>query len=176
MLSRRAPLALVALLAIGLSGCMGTPAPSTSPTPTATGFASEEEAFAAAEETYRAHLDDLNAYYAGDTDYEPSDYLTGKPLTDERDLLNQMQELGLRVEGEIVLASLDRVEATEVSDAWSVKLQSCLDSSGTRILDRDGADVTPERDETITLDVELATNETGRFSIVESVVSEDEKC
>lgn len=50
-------MAVGAVLAVVLvSGCTPTP----EPTPTPTGFANEEEAFRAAEETYRAYVDALN--------------------------------------------------------------------------------------------------------------------
>ncbi len=54
---RRAAAALVLALALGMTtACQPEPAPS----PSAPVFANEEEAFAAAEETYRAYVDALN--------------------------------------------------------------------------------------------------------------------
>lgn len=48
----------VALSAVGILGCSPAPEPEPTPTPA---FASKEEAFAAAEETYRAYNDALNS-------------------------------------------------------------------------------------------------------------------
>ena len=54
---RRAAAAIVLALALGLTtACQPEPSPS----PSAPAFANEEEAFAAAEETYRAYVDALN--------------------------------------------------------------------------------------------------------------------
>lgn len=172
MLSRRVSLVVAGLLIAGLTGC--TPAPA--PTPSPTGFASEDEAFDAAEELYRAHVQALNGYHAGQEDYTSEDYLSGEPLNEERAVLQEMKERDLRVEGELVVASLERVSASAVENAWSVTLASCLDSSQTRIVDRQGNDVTPERDETIALLVEVATVEPDRLAIVKSTVDEASEC
>ena len=57
-IARRTAGLLIALaIATTVSACTPEPAP----TPTPTGFASEDEAFRAAEETYRAYVDALNA-------------------------------------------------------------------------------------------------------------------
>lgn len=178
MVSRRASLGLVALLAVGLTGCAGTPAPdpSGSPSPAATRFASEEEAFAAAEELYRSHVDGLNAYHAGDSTYDPGRYLSGEALQEEKDVLQQMAELNLTVEGAVVVHSLARASFEEEAGAVTVGLQSCLDYSGTRILDSTGKDVTPERENLIALDVSIATVDSARLAIVRSTVSESVQC
>ena len=57
MLARIASIAAAAAVVVMLSGCVAEPAPS--PTPTSP-FASEEEAFAAAEDTTRAYVDANN--------------------------------------------------------------------------------------------------------------------
>ena len=57
-LARTLASTLAAFAVVGaLVGC----APSSEPTPTPTGFASEAEAFEAAEATYRAYVDATNA-------------------------------------------------------------------------------------------------------------------
>ncbi|GAA3658647.1 hypothetical protein [Microbacterium marinilacus] len=173
MPSRLASLGLAAVLVASITACTPTP----EPTPTPTGFSTEEEAFAAAEELYRDHVDELNAYYAGSNpEYEPADYLSGQPLAEEQSILEQMDDLGLRIEGALVIRSLERGPAELVGSAWSIELRSCLDSSTTRVLDADGEDVTPARDELIALRSEIATAEGGGLRIVSSVVNEDAVC
>ncbi|MET0860918.1 MAG: hypothetical protein ABW091_07810, partial [Microbacterium sp.] len=69
MIPRLLPLSVALVLAsAALSGCTPQPAP----TPTPTGFATEDEAFAAAEETYRAYVDALNQVDLSDPEtFEP---------------------------------------------------------------------------------------------------------
>ncbi len=68
-IARRTAGLLIALaIATTVSACTPEPAP----TPTPTGFASEDEAFRAAEETYRAYVDALNAVDLADpATFEP---------------------------------------------------------------------------------------------------------
>ncbi|MCD1268056.1 hypothetical protein B5M43_004230 [Microbacterium sp. MEC084] len=172
MLSRRVSLVVAGLVLAGLTGCTPTPAP----TPTPTGFASEDEAFAAAEELYRAHVADLNAYYAGDRDYDSEDYLSGVPLQDEQNLLAQMDELDLKVDGELIVRSVDPQTATLTAGSAAITLITCLDSSQTRILDAEGNDVTPEREEVLPFDVEIATVDSSRLAIVSTTVNETHSC
>ncbi len=70
------------LAAVTLSACAPTPTPS--PTPTAA-FASEEEAFAAAEEVYRAYIAASNDVdFQDPSTFEPlADYTTGDYYLDE---------------------------------------------------------------------------------------------
>jgi hypothetical protein len=171
MLSRRVSLVVAGLLLAGLTGCTPTPAP----TPTPTGFASEEEAFAAAEETYRSYTNELNAYYAGDLSYVSEQFLSGQALEDEQAVLAEFEDSGLTVDGAVNIVSVEPVEAVAVADAWSVKLMTCLDYSDTRILNSEGEDVTPERDESLALEVELATSDDG-LRIVRSSVAEHPSC
>src|SRR5688500_5990965 len=65
---RSVALAAPALVTGLLAGCAGDPEPAE----TTHGFASEEEAFAAAEETYRAYVDALNQVDLSDPEtFEP---------------------------------------------------------------------------------------------------------
>ncbi len=76
-------LALVAMVAPVVAGCAPDPAPA--PT-TAVSFSSEEEAFAAAEETYRAYVDALNQVDLSDPGTFEAVYAwtTGEANADER--------------------------------------------------------------------------------------------
>ena len=68
---------LLAASVVALTGCLGS-APDPTPTPTAV-FTSEEEAFAAAEETYRAYIDAVNARRADPrSEPDPQSFLIGE--------------------------------------------------------------------------------------------------
>ncbi len=88
----------VAVLALALTtGCMPEP----EPTPSPTGFASEEEAFAAAEETYRAYVDALNQVDLSDPEtFEPVYALTtgGSLHAQEKKQLSEYHADGAQVE------------------------------------------------------------------------------
>ncbi|MER7798167.1 hypothetical protein [Microbacterium sp. NPDC096154] len=174
MLSRSCSVVAAALLLAALTGCTGSGQAPPSPSPT--GFASEEEAFAAAEETYRDYTARLNAYFAGDRSYEPSQYLSGSALKEEEAVLASIREQEATVDGQTVIRSFEHVEATSVEHAWSVTLVACLDYSGTRILDAVGEDITPPRDELVPLRVRVATMGGDDLKIVKSEVIGEPTC
>lgn len=89
MFARLASATAVVAVVVVLSGCVAEPAPS--PTPTAP-FSSEEEAFAAAEETYRAYVDALNDVDLSDPETFEAVYAwtTGEANADERTNLSAM--------------------------------------------------------------------------------------
>lgn len=124
-------------LALALTtGCTPEPAPSPSPT----GFASEEEAFAAAEATYRAYVDAVNARNSGDTSAEaPTGFLSGAALQAELDSEREFANLGIRLDGPMELSEF---ELTDVSPS-TLSGTVCLDVSQARVVDKDGNDVTP---------------------------------
>lgn len=126
--------ASLALLTCSLIGCAPDPAPTPTPTPA---FASEEEAFAAAEEVYRAYNEAENRSRTTEESDGPApeEYLVGTALEgyiDGRDLLRQSN---LLLEGDIgVIKFLD----------WSTDLKSsvveisatvCLDLEQTRTVE-----------------------------------------
>src|SRR3546814_19121412 len=81
MLARSArALAVLALVGAAATGCVGTPEPrETTPTPLR-----DAEAFAAAEETYRAYVDALNPVDLSDpATFEPVSPLTTRHLTSQ---------------------------------------------------------------------------------------------
>lgn len=133
-------LALLALAGATLSACAPTPEPT--PTPTAA-FASEEEAFAAAEETYRAYNDAGNARRNGDQDPNPQDFLTGTALNGDIDALNQLRTAGRHLIGEVAVASVKPVAADIGDGETQVDIIVCLDVTDTHVVDDDGTDVTP---------------------------------
>ena len=128
---------LVACLAtFALSAC-APPAPEPSPTPT--GFASEEEAFAAAEETYRAYVDAANAAREEEADFDASGYLTGQALIDEEAAADSLEASGRLLKGPTRINSFE-------GDWWGpreVSAYACLNLESVKVLDSSGEDVTP---------------------------------
>ncbi len=100
-MTRRAP--LLAVLTVGmlavLAACAPAPAPSPTTSPT---FSSEAEAFAAAEATYRAYVDALNAVDLADPrTFEPVyAWTTGPANAEARRSFSQMHADGWVVSGE----------------------------------------------------------------------------
>lgn len=125
-----------------LAGCQAQPAPSSS-TPT---FATEEEAFAAAEETYRAYVDALNQVDLSDPDtFEPVyEWTTGDAHSEARETFSQMHADGWSVGG-ATIASLVQPRLAGGKDATSsVELAVCLDVSSVTLLDATGQSVVSE--------------------------------
>lgn len=149
-------------------GCVPEPAPTPLPLPTATGFASDEEAFAAAEATYRAYVDADNAKRDGDLTSDPTLFLSGPLLEAELKSAAEFAELGLRLEGDI------EVHSFNVKSAWSDQLEAtvCLDVSATRVLNQHDEDVTPQtRGSLLGQDVTMVWAPSGA-TIAESSASE----
>lgn len=128
-------LALLTLAASTLCAC--TPAPAPSPTPTAA-FANEEEAFAAAEEVYRAYNDSSNEGSGA------SDFLTGAALESDLEAQRYLKQNELSLHGDSVIVSFNGTDSTLGSPTIRITAQVCLDVSQSRVLDAQGTDVTPE--------------------------------
>lgn len=147
MIPRFAAAVVALAMVVGVTtGCRPEPAP----TPTGPVFASEEEAFAAAEETYRAYVDALNQRRADEASSpDPQSFLTGKALEVDIDTQRQLDQSDLTITGRTSVTSVDPVSSQP--GAGSVHLDVCLDSSGTRVLNGAGEDVTPSDRESISL-------------------------
>lgn len=138
-----------------LSGCAPAPAPTPTPTPL---FASEDEAFAAAEETYRAYNDASNAHRAGDDAADPDDYLVGTALEADLAASDYLRAQGLKVTGTVAIIEFQGLDAEIDDRSTTLTASVCLDSSGTRVIRTDGVDVTPpERVALIALRVQMVT-------------------
>lgn len=145
VISRLAPVAVaMAVLAAVLTGC--TPEPEeTDPTPV---FSSEAEAFAAAEETYRAYVDAVNDRRADPRSTDPQSFLIGNALEVDIDTQQQLDQAGLAIVGTTVVVSTIGLEAS--NDLSDVVLAVCMDSTATRVIDSAGSDVTPTERSTMT--------------------------
>ena len=159
MTSRPVPLALVALALAGIvAGCAPTPA--STPTPTS-GFASDAEAFAAAEETYRAYVDALNRVDLSDPETFEDVYAwtTGDANAGERRTLSQMHSDGWVVDGETVISGFVGTQFTQDSVLSTVKATVCSDVEQVTVTTADGESVVPgDRPNTYTLNVTFDTD------------------
>lgn len=134
-------LALLALAASALSAC--TPMPEPTPTPTAA-FASEEEAFAAAEETYRTYTDALS--HVDIAEYASIEQVFGWLVADaaaaSRETFSQLAAEELSVTGDTVLSNFEGIEVDLTSG--QVDAMVCIDVSDVDVLNLDGQSIVAE--------------------------------
>ena len=150
------PLVALAVGSVVLSGC--SPAPEPTPTPTAV-FASEEEAYAAAEETYRAYIDAFNAVDLSDPSTFESvlSFTTGDYQSDERKSLSEMHAQGHVRGGAIQVLSFLGEDASDQSE---IRARACTDISSTTFTDENGTSlVPPDRPDRIALSLTFVLDE-----------------
>ncbi|MBW9108808.1 hypothetical protein [Microbacterium ureisolvens] len=137
MRTRVTAAALSGLLALALAGCT-TPEPE--PTPTSA-FSSEDEAFAAAEETYRAYVDALNQVDLSDPETFEAVYswTTADASAGERRSLSTMHADGWTVTGQTVVQSVE-LESIE-TEPGAVRIAVCSDVSAVDVIDESGSSV-----------------------------------
>jgi hypothetical protein len=138
-----------------LVGCAPDPSPSPTPTPA---FASEEEAFAAAEATYRAYNEALNQVDFADTDTFEDVYaqLSGSAAESTREAFSQFHADHLRSIGTTRFDSFRPLSADLATG--KVDANVCSDVSDVEVLDASGASVVSEdRPSRQPLDVTFAT-------------------
>lgn len=121
-----------------VAGLLTACAPEPAPTPTPTGFATEAEAFAAAEETYRAYVDALNEVDLSDpATFEPVfAWTTGELNSVDRRSLSEYHAEGYAVEGDYEVATVTLVSGTSKEGTFAISV--CLDVSGTVLFDAAG--------------------------------------
>lgn len=135
MIARRSAVLLATVaLVTALAACAPAAAPKPSPTPT--GFASKEEAFAAAEKTYRAYIDALNEVDLSDPATFESVYAltTGQLNAEDRESFSKLHADGTVVTGETRIVDLSPSEARFPD----VTLNVCTDVSDVEVTDRAG--------------------------------------
>jgi hypothetical protein len=138
-LTRAASLLVIALAVTTMSACAPEPQPSPAPTPA---FASEEEAFAAAEEVYRAYIDAVNAENRGEPDASPQDFLTGTILDADVASRRELEASGVRIEGSTEILNFHGTAADIETVVPQLVAAVCLDISKSRAIDASGQDVT----------------------------------
>lgn len=150
-MSRVRAAALLAVAAVALSAC--GPAAEPTPTPTAA-FASEEEAFAAAEETYRAYNDALEQVDTTDpTTFAPLYELTaGGVNASDRESFSELQANGYTVHGRTEVVWFEPMSASP--SLQRVTAQACLDVSKVEVQDANGtSQVNPDRPDIYALEL-----------------------
>lgn len=166
-----AVLAVATLVAV--SGCSVSAEPSPSPTPTAA-FSSEEEAFAAAEEVYRAYIDAFNGIdFRDPSTFEAALELTaGDYAATERKSLSEMHAEGYVRGGDVAIITFVPISA----EGTQIQAQTCNDVSQTTFTDADGDSlVPPDRPNRVALDLEFEVAD-GTVLLVDAVPREDESC
>ena len=131
---RRRTATLALAIGITLAGCAS---PATGPTPTPS-FADADAAYAAAEATYRAYVDALNAVDLSDpTTFEDVfQWTTGEVNAADRETLSAYHAESLTVSGDSVVQSVTPLSLREGLD--EVELAVCLDVSRVALLDSQG--------------------------------------
>lgn len=161
---------LTALMTTG--GCSASPEPK--PTPTSL-FASEEEAFAAAEEVYREYIAAFNEVNLQDpaTFEAPAEYTDGRYEAGERKDLSELHAEGYVRSGDIVIV---RITPERVDEDGAIYLRTCNDVSATALTDATGVLVTPE-DRPAAFAIELRFEiRDGELLLVDSETVEDSSC
>jgi hypothetical protein len=148
------------------SACTASATPTPAPTRSATvsGFASEEEAFQAAEDTYRAYIDALNRVDLADpATFEPVYALTtGDASAAVHQDFAQMHADGWVVKGTSVLQSID---VDERSSTDRVYLLVCTDVRRVTLVDGSGdSQVSSDRADVHSLTIEMISND-ERWSV-----------
>ncbi|WP_106813744.1 hypothetical protein [Microbacterium timonense] len=172
MRNRGAVIAAGVALLVALSGCT-TPAPEPTPTPA---FTSEEEAFAAAEETYRAYVDALNQVDLSDPEtFEPVFALTtGEANANERKSLSQMHADGWNVAG---ATDVTRFFGESYKDGI-VEAVICSDVSDVKVTDASGqSKVSTDRPDVYALRVSFTPGSTPNgLAVAGSTAIKDGRC
>lgn len=137
---------------MALGACAPTPAPDPTPTPL---FASEEEAFAAAEATYRAYIDAANQSWKEHDRGKTAAYLTGEALEEEIATQRELASRGIVVVGELRVVSFSGAESDEREQ--TVTARACIDVTSSRLFNSAGTDITPgDRDPLVGLHLTFA--------------------
>jgi hypothetical protein len=162
------PAILVASLL--LSGCAAaaSPEPAPAPTPSLTQEQQDDQAF-----------QDLFSRFVGidlssETEVDLTPLLTGSALQGELDSLKYSADNHQKVIGKVTSRGFrvtDRGSDAQGSEYMTA--QACLDISGTRTVDDQGKDVTPQRDAAVALQMKAVKIADGSWRISDSVRNED---
>ena len=166
MLRRVAAVTLaLAMVVTFATGCQPEPAPS----PTGPVFATEEEAFAAAEETYRAYVDALNQVDLSDPETFEAVYAwtTGEANAEARQTFSRMHADQWIVIGTSVPTVIEPV-SWGAADLTQMEVAVCLDVSSVQLVDTSGQSVvSPDRPDQQSMLVSMTTSRsTGTHWII----------
>jgi hypothetical protein len=139
--------AAAGVLALVLSGCVGTPAPTSTPSASSPApiFASDEEALAAAVEAYELYSSASAEVTAdGGAEAERVDpTVTQAYAVKLHDEFDALEDVGLTMVGTTKIEDAKLAESGYDEQGASVSIYFCRDVSGVRVIGEDGADVTP---------------------------------
>ncbi|KAA9135880.1 hypothetical protein [Microbacterium caowuchunii] len=136
--ARRIRVLVAAFALVTIAATAGCTPSAPTPSPTPSGFADEAEAFAAAEETYRAYVDALNRVDLSDpaTFEDVYRWTTGDAYAGERESLSTMHANGWTVTGETVV---ERFVGSEfLSRDATIRAYVCSNVSGVTVMDASG--------------------------------------
>ncbi|HEX5730921.1 hypothetical protein, partial [Microbacterium sp.] len=139
MISRVARVTLALAIVLGLAtGCQPQPEPS----PSGPAFATEDEAFAAAEETYRAYVDALNQVDLSDLETFEAVYewTTGDANAQARETFSEMHADKWTVSGASI-PTVVKPRAWGGPELVEMEVAVCLDVSAVQLLDETGQSV-----------------------------------
>lgn len=177
MISRLVLLVATLALVIGVAtACTPEPAP----TPSPTGFANEEQAFAAAEETYRAYVDALDQVDLSDPETFEAVYAwtTGEANANERKNLTQMHADGWDVRGSTAVTGF-APRSIHLGTPFKADAVVCTDVSEVQVVDASGQSmVSPNRPDEYAVEVTFVSSETTptTIAIAASNAVEGESC
>lgn len=161
------------LVAGVIAGCTPEPTPQSSPTLL---FSTEQEAFAAAEATYRAYNQATNAYLSDHEAADPFGFTVGTAHEELLETTQYLQREKLSIEGRSSIASFSKLSVALDQEPVSVSAMACTDVSATRIVNEVGVDVTPaDRFDIAPLKVTLVLLPEG-FRVSDSVLASEYQC
>jgi hypothetical protein len=160
---------LTLLAAAALGGCAAAPppAPEPVPTPSLTQEQQDDQAF-----------EDVFARYvrldpSDETEEVLSGLLTGDALEGEVASVEETKEKGQHGVGKATSSSFEVTSrGTDTQGVDFMVAQACLDVGGTRILDAAGNDVTPQRDDRLSLQMKATRSTEGTWRISDSLRNE----
>lgn len=157
------------------SGCLAQPTPEPSPV-----FSSEAEAFAAAEETYRAYVDALNQVDLSDPETFEAVYAwtTGDANAGARESFSKMHADGLSVSGESRFENFVGEDFSPTSGASVVTAAVCLVVEDVLVTDSSGVSVVPaERRDRQPAKLAFAEGQSSTGLLIsDSAATDEESC
>lgn len=119
MLRAAASFAALPLVAVALTSCASEPEPEWT----------EEEAYAAAEETFRGYW----GLELGATIEQRLPFVTGEMADEEQDSEGELADRGVEIRGESVIRSFDAAEFRTVGETTVVSATACIDGSDVEV-------------------------------------------
>jgi hypothetical protein len=158
---------LTVVLGCLLSGCTAAPAADPAPAPSLTQEQQDDQAF---QDVLKRFVDlDANSL----TDEDLKALLTGSVLKSEETGLQDARQRGQRTDGEELMSGFEVTDrGIDPQGAQYMTAQVCLDVSGMRLIDSNGADVTPERELRQSLQVKAVKSGDAMWRISDFVRNE----